>query len=223
MELKPIRKNMTLKEQAYEQIRQAINTNTLKPGTALTEEQLSSMLSISRTPIRSALQQLVYEKLLSQDATGHIYVSTITEKSVQDTSKVRTVLECMAIDSAIFPLSEEKLRELERINREQHELIATHPEDNLGFAELDKEFHCAIAECCDNASLIEFIQSINNVMVRINVLSGTLPQNRQDALIEHENIIEFLKKGQREFAKVALSEHLKHVEERMLSESKKER
>lgn len=93
MELKPIRKNITLKDQAYEQIRQAINTNTLKPGTALTEEQLSSMLSISRTPIRSALQQLVYEKLLSQDATGHIYVSTITEKSVQDTSKVRTVLD----------------------------------------------------------------------------------------------------------------------------------
>ena len=70
MELKPIRKNITLKDQAYEQIRQAINTNTLKPGTALTEEQLSSMLSISRTPIRSALQQLVYEKLLSQDGTG---------------------------------------------------------------------------------------------------------------------------------------------------------
>ena len=142
---------------------------------------------------------------------------------MQDTSKVRTVLECMAIDSASFPLSEAKLQELERIDREQHELIASHPEDNLRFAELDKEFHCAIAECCDNASLIEFIQNINNVMVRINVLSGTLPQNRQDALIEHENIIAFLKKGQREFAKVALSEHLKHVEERMLSESKKER
>mgnify|MGYP000600373251 CR=1 FL=1 len=129
MELKPIRKNITLKDQAYEQIRQAINTNTLKPGTSLTEEQLSSMLSISRTPIRSALQQLVYEKLLSQDATGHIYVSTITEKSVQDTSKVRTVLECMAIDSAVFPLSEAKLQELERIDREQHELIVKHPED----------------------------------------------------------------------------------------------
>ena len=72
MALTPIKKNSTLKEQAYEQIRQAINTNALKPGTFLTEEQLSSMLSISRTPIRSALQQLVYEKLLSQDATGHM-------------------------------------------------------------------------------------------------------------------------------------------------------
>ena len=37
MALTPIKKSSTLKEQAYEQIRQAINTNTLKPGTFLTE------------------------------------------------------------------------------------------------------------------------------------------------------------------------------------------
>ena len=217
MELKPIKKVVTLKEQAYEQIREAINTNTLKPGTALTEEQLSSMLSISRTPIRSALQQLVYEKLLTQDSTGHIYVSKITEKSVQDTSKVRTVLECMAIDCSLFPLEEEKLNEIENLYNRQVSLVNEHPEDNLGFAELDKDFHCAIASACDNESLYEFIQSINNVMIRINVLSGTLARNRQDALNEHAEVIKYLNSGQKEFAKLALSEHLKHVEERMLT------
>lgn len=217
MELKPIKKVVTLKEQAYEQIREAINTNTLKPGTALTEEQLSSMLSISRTPIRSALQQLVYEKLLTQDSTGHIYVSKITEKSVQDTSKVRTVLECMAIDCSHFPLEEEKLNEIENLYNRQVSLVNEQPEDNLGFAELDKDFHCAIASACDNESLYEFIQSINNVMIRINVLSGTLARNRQDALNEHAEVIKYLNSGQKEFAKLALSEHLKHVEERMLT------
>ena len=35
MELKPIRKNITLKDQAYELIRQAINTTTLIPGTSI--------------------------------------------------------------------------------------------------------------------------------------------------------------------------------------------
>lgn len=216
MELTPIKKNLTLKEQAYEQIRQAINTNALKPGTFLTEEQLSNMLSISRTPIRSALQQLVYEKLLSQDATGHIYVSKITEKSVTDTSKVRIALECMAIDCANFPLPAEKIAHIDEIYHAQVDLVKNHPEDNLGFAELDKLFHCAIAECCDNSSLIEFIQSINNVMVRLNVLSGTLSNNRLDALEEHAQIIRYLKSSQKEFAKLALGEHLKEVEKRML-------
>ena len=60
MDIKPIKKNLPLKDQAYQAIKQAIYSNTLVPGTPLTEEQLSSTLSISRTPIRSALQQLVY-------------------------------------------------------------------------------------------------------------------------------------------------------------------
>ena len=216
MALTPIKKNSTLKEQAYEQIRQAINTNALKPGTFLTEEQLSSMLSISRTPIRSALQQLVYEKLLSQDATGHIYVSKITEKNVTDASRVRIALECMALDCAEFPIPAEKLAHIDEIYHEQVDLVKNNPTDNLGFAELDKLFHCAIAACCDNSSLIEFIQSINNVMVRMNVLSGTLSNNRLDALEEHAQIIRYLKSSQKEFAKLSLNEHLKKVETRML-------
>ncbi|MCR5099867.1 MAG: GntR family transcriptional regulator [Butyrivibrio sp.] len=216
MSLTPIKKNTTLKEQAYEQIREAINTNSLKPGTFLTEEQLSNMLSISRTPIRSALQQLVYEKLLSQDATGHIYVSKITEKNVTDASKVRIALECMALDCTDFPLSEEKLTYLEDIYNKQLLLANDNPNDNLGFAELDKQFHCSLAECCDNSLLIEFIQSINNAMVRMNVLSGTLHNNRKEALKEHAQILQYLKSSQKEFAKLSLSEHLKHVEKRMI-------
>lgn len=216
MALTPIKSNSTLKEQAYEQIRQEINTNSLKPGTFLTEEQLSNMLSISRTPIRSALQQLVYEKLLAQDATGHIYVPKITAKSVTDASRVRIALECMDLDCAEFPIPPEKLAHIDELYHNQVDLVKNNPTDNLGFAELDKHFHCAIAECCDNSTLIEFIQSINNVMVRINVLSGTLHNNRLDALEEHAQIIHYLKSSQKEFAKLSLSEHLKQVEKRML-------
>ena len=113
-------------------------------------------------------------------------------------------------------LKESELRELlERSENGTDDIISKR-------SKIIKENQIDVDDMTTN-ELIEFIQNINNVMVRINVLSGTLPQNRQDALIEHENIIAFLKKGQREFAKVALSEHLKHVEERMLSESKKER
>lgn len=216
MDFVPIKKNVTLKDQAYEQIKQAINTNMLTPGTYLTEEQLSSTLSISRTPIRSALQKLVYEKLLSQDATGHIFVPVISEKKVNDISCVRLTLELMALDCASFPIPKEKLDAIEAIYNRQTELVNGNSSDNLRFAELDKQFHCLISECCDNESLIEIIQNINNGMVRMNVLSGTLQTNKSEALSEHAQIIQYLKSSQKEYAKTALSEHLKHVERRML-------
>jgi DNA-binding GntR family transcriptional regulator len=220
MALEPIKKNQTLKQQAYEQIRQAINTNSMKPGTPLTEEQLSHDLSISRTPIRSAIQQLVHEKLLTQDATGHIFVSTITEKDVADISNVRVVLETMAIDFVTFPLAETYLNKLDEIYQKQLTFFQTQSTDNLGYAELDCAFHCALASCCDNTFLLEFIKEINQIMIRINVLSGTLDANKEIALNEHKDIISYLKNGQKEFAKVALNEHLKHVEQRMLVSKK---
>ena len=217
MALGPIKKSITLKDQAYNSIKHAIYTSELKPGTPLTEEQLSSLLSISRTPIRTALQQLVFEKLAVADSTGHIYVSTITPKDVSDTNMLRSVLEPLVIEQCKFPISDETIKKLRGNYENQTELSSDVPEDNLKYAQLDKDFHCLIASLSDNEMLIETIEKLNTVMVRINVLSGTLKYHRQNALKEHASIINYLENGQMEFAKLALSEHIKHVENRMFS------
>ncbi len=217
MALTPIKKSITLKDQAYNTIKHAIYTSELKPGTPLTEEQLSNQLSISRTPIRTALQQLVFEKLAVTDSTGHIYVSTITPKDVSDTTMLRSVLEPLVIEQAKFPICSETITVLRQNYEKQTILSPDNPEDNLKYAQLDKEFHCILANLSDNEILIETIEKLNTVMVRINILSGTLKYHRQNALKEHASIIDYLENGQIEFAKLALTEHIKHVENRMFS------
>lgn len=216
MTLKPIQKTVTLKDQAYESIKQAIYSNTLLPGTPLTEEQLSSMLSISRTPIRSALQQLVFEKLATTDSTGHIFVSSVTHKDVEDITIMRMTLEPMALDMTSFPIFEGDLEVLESYYIQQYELFNSSPDDNVIYQELDTKFHAALSALCGNKYLYETIQNINNVMERINILSGTLHENKRTALQEHKAILDFIKNNQKEFAKVALTEHIKNVCSRML-------
>ena len=56
MALKPVKKDSSLADKAYDTIRDAIISNELPPGEVLTEERLSEQLSISRTPIRAALR-----------------------------------------------------------------------------------------------------------------------------------------------------------------------
>ena len=218
MNLEPIKKTVTLKEQAYISIKQAIYSNQLKPGSPLTEEQLSSSLSISRTPIRSALQQLVFEKLATADSTGHIYVSKITEKDVQDITVLRLNLEPLAMDLTTFPISEELIAQLKDLIRQQNDLFAEGSVNNIRFAELDCDFHSCLAKISDNALLIETVHKINAMMIRILVLSGTLDSYKKKAVEEHELIIQYLEQGQKEFAKVALQEHIKNVGSRMLPE-----
>lgn len=218
MDIKPIKKSLTLKDQAYQAIKEAIYSNSLSPGTPLTEEQLSATLSISRTPIRSALQQLVYEKLAFKDTTGHIYVSKITPKDVHDASMLRSVLEPLAIDSASFPVPKEYTDKLCR-NYEAHILLfQNEPDNNFRYAEMDYEFHCLLCQICDNDLLLEIVQNLNNIMIRIHILSGTLNSHKQQALDEHAEIIDYIKKGQKEFAKLAVEEHIRNVESRMFTQ-----
>lgn len=216
MNLKPIKKMQTLKEQAYFAIKQAIFLNTFEPGTPLIEEQLSTKLSISRTPIRSALQQLVYENLAFSDDTGHIYVSHITEKDVDDVTIMRTTIEPLGISLIEMPVSKENIEHLYSIHKEQNLLVQKEPDNNFRYAELDMDFHNSIAHLSNNSILIETIERIGNLMIRINILSGTLNPHKKNALAEHEAIIQYLENGQKEFAIVAMREHVKNVGSRIL-------
>lgn len=217
MNLEPIKKTATLKEQAYTSIKQAIYSNILKPGSPLTEEQLSATLSISRTPIRSALQQLVFEKLATADNTGHIYVSRITEKDVHDITVMRLNLEPLAVELAEFPVKQELLQQLHSLIEQQTTLVLNgDSSNNILFAELDCDFHSCLAGISDNALLNETVHNINAMMIRILVLSGTLDSYKATAIEEHKLIVRYLEQAQREFAKVALQEHIKKVGSRML-------
>ncbi|BBF41522.1 transcriptional regulator, GntR family [Lachnospiraceae bacterium KM106-2] len=218
MGLEPIKKAITLKEQAYLSIKQAIYSNTLQPGAPLVEEQLSSTLSISRTPIRSALQQLVYEKLAFADNTGHIYVSKITEKDIEDITIIRSNLEPLVIDLVTFPLPKDTITNLYDSYHKQLELFENEPDNNIRYAELDCEFHTLLANLSNNTLLVEMIEKMNNMMIRFNVLSGTLNSHKKNALEEHRMIIHYLETGKHEFAKAAILEHVKCVAQRIFSE-----
>lgn len=216
MSLVPIKKNTTLKDQAYQAIKQAIYSNELEPGSPLVEEQLSASLSISRTPIRSALQQLVYEKLATTDSTGHIYVSRITPKDVTDITVIRQNLEPLAIDLAAFPVDPAIIEKLNQLIQAQSSLTMQNTLHNIQYAELDCEFHATLASISGNELLTETIRSINALMIRILILSGTLDSNKSKASEEHSLIIRHLADGQRQLAKAALIQHLENVSSRML-------
>lgn len=216
MSLQPIKKTQTLKEQAYNAIKQAIFLNNFEPGTPLVEEQLSTKLSISRTPIRSALQQLVYENLAVADSTGHIYVSHVTEKDVDDVTIVRTNIEPLSISLIKMPIKKEAIEQLYHIHKEQTLLVENDPDNNIRYAELDIKFHNFIAQLSDNSILTESIERIGNLMIRINILSGTLNPHKKNALAEHKAIIHYLEMNQKEFAIVAMREHVKNVGSRII-------
>ncbi|MFG2375316.1 GntR family transcriptional regulator [Streptomyces sp. NPDC048504] len=57
---------MSLADQAYQRLRNAIREGVLRPGEKITERDLAGRLGVSPTPIREALRQLVHERVVER-------------------------------------------------------------------------------------------------------------------------------------------------------------
>ena len=79
---------------AYQQLRNDILNNIYPEGTVLTERKLCEIYSVSRSPIRNALQQLTHEGLLSLiPGKG----ATVVGFSIEDILEVYDLIEMMQL------------------------------------------------------------------------------------------------------------------------------
>jgi DNA-binding GntR family transcriptional regulator len=83
-------------ETAYAVLREAIVTNTLKPGTRLRAEDLAKRLGISKTPVREAFRKLQAENLISVSPGNALTVKSISEEQLIEIYYTREALEGMA-------------------------------------------------------------------------------------------------------------------------------
>ncbi len=83
----------SLADQAYERIKKNILNLTYPPGMPLTEAMLSQKLSMSRSPVRSAIQMLQSEGLIVSDYYKSITVKEITDKDIREIYQLRELVE----------------------------------------------------------------------------------------------------------------------------------
>jgi DNA-binding GntR family transcriptional regulator len=212
--LKIAKKGITLSEQAYEIIKDAIIKNQFKSGEILAEQPLAEKLNISRTPIKAALNRLVYENIAEVNATNNIVVSNITEDEVKDITDIRKLLECFSVKLLENKMTKEKLKELKTLIIQHEKAINKgNIEDVL---ECDFCFHIKLAEFTDNKFLFSTVEAANTNIKRFLILSGTLEKYCTLAIDEHKTVYEALEKENYEEAAHALELHLINVNKRML-------
>ncbi len=86
-------KPVTLREQVYDQIRQAIFERTLKPGDHIQERELTPLLNTSRTPLREALGLLERDGLVQYVPNRGWFVTKYTPPEIKEIFAIRCGLE----------------------------------------------------------------------------------------------------------------------------------
>src|SRR4051812_44405337 len=88
---------LSLADQAYQQLEELITTLKLPPGTVLGEQGLVQRLQIGRTPIREALQRLARDGLVVVLPRRGILVSEINVRTQLRLLETRRVLEHLIV------------------------------------------------------------------------------------------------------------------------------
>ncbi|MER1939214.1 GntR family transcriptional regulator [Castellaniella sp. FW104-16D08] len=129
----------SLTEQAYSQIEEAIVTLKLAPGTAVSEQMLSDMTGIGRTPIREAIQRLAREHLIFILPQRGLLIPHVDTRKQLKLLKTRREVERLICRSAAHSATIEERAGFARVA--ETFLAASKADDGLRFMRADREFN----------------------------------------------------------------------------------
>lgn len=189
-------KPVTLREQVYAQIRQAIFERTLKPGDHIQERELTPLLNISRTPLREALGLLERDGLVQYFPNRGWFVTKYTPPEIEEIFAIRSGLENLAADLIIERLTETDFADLQARIDELGEAIRA--DDVPRKYRLDMEFHQRLVEMAGNRRLLHLWQ---NIAVQCSIVfhyhTVTLPDyDHWLAVVDHTAIVNALRSGE---------------------------
>lgn len=138
-------------EFAYDQLEKMITFRELKPGSMVSEKQLSEQLGVGRTPVREALQRLSYERMVEIHPRRGIQIPQISLESQLKILEVRRDVEalCARFAATRATGSEKtrmtKLADLLEANADKH--------DDKLYANLLKQIHILLVQVANNEYL----------------------------------------------------------------------
>lgn len=171
--------SQSLKNQAYERIRFDIVTYALKPGEKISEADLSRRYGLGHAPLRSALQRLVEQGLVTnRRRLGHV-VTPITIRDIREIFQLRRILEPVAVELATGRLDAARIKELKAACRVSYNYDSEDRQKKVEFLMANRTFCVTIARSCGNERLGAAIEHLQDLTLRILYL-GMHPKMSED-------------------------------------------
>jgi DNA-binding GntR family transcriptional regulator len=203
---RPVR-NLTLREQVLEHLREEILSSRLEPGAELNEVALSGSLGVSRGPIREALGRLAAEGLVTLTPRRGAIVTKLTKQEFMDAYQVREALESLATRIAVPRLTDEDRAELHRMSAEMRRLAELNDSD--AFFEINRRFHEKLVAASGNRRLQAMHEQLLGQMGRLLRKSADLRGGLGESARAHEAILEAVDAADAERAARLMAEHIK--------------
>ena len=196
----------TLSDRAYQSLLSMIQERRLQSGAPVVEQQLASLIGVSRTPLRHALQRLEIEGLLKKDANKSYIVRKVELKEYLQSLRVRELLEAEAAALAVDRIPPEAI---ETARSNLHAVQARQPYDMIAHWRSDDEVHNLFILNCGNETMTGILRSlrVTTNLFEIEKLSERLEPDSQ----QHERILDALAVRDGKAARRAVAAHIRSL------------
>ena len=203
-----MKEKQSIKIHVYKTLREAILSRKLPPGKQIVENVISNKLNISRTPIRSAINQLAMEGLVEIVPNKGAFVINPTLDEILQAYQLRKELEIMAVELSLNHLKESNLKAMEKMVEKEKE--ALYKKDMENYLKANQHFHMQLTSQCGNKFLIEFIDKLINQTSIYLILFDVFFEEQSPqpyGYKEHLEIINLIRQKDRKKLKNALAKH----------------
>lgn len=210
----PAQDAAALRQQVYDYILRQIIEVQLEPGERINVTKIAEQLGVSRTPIRSAMDQLAEDGLIKRVSDRGYQVTPIGMADCFDLCDARKILEGTAAAMAANNITSADLEILERSIIDAKECLGRQGFDD--FAEQDTIFHETLLRSANNRYLLQVYEPIK---IRINryryIIStycrSTAEQDTSHAVAKHTCIFRAVKNRYSSVAQNEMEEHIAYT------------
>ena len=192
----------------FDMLKQEILSLELKPGQAISENEICSRFDVSRTPVREALRRLQEQGFVNTIPYSGTYVTLLNLDDIRQLIYMRVAVELMVMRDFMevaTPLLYEEIRHQIRCQELLIQEPGFEPEQ---FYSMDAQMHALWFCAVGRAKVWDFIQAQQLHYTRFRMLDFVTETDFTRIIREHKQLLEFLENKDEKGLEEALKAHL---------------
>lgn len=204
-------------KEIYQEIFDAILSFRLRPGTRLTEENLSKIFNVGRTTIRSALLRLSQDHIIEIRPNKGAFIASPSVKQSKDILAARKLIEVAIVKDVIKHATASDYQLLRKIVKSEQDNIDD--EQMVEGLQLGGDFHLMLAKISQNTTLEHIVTALVPQTSLVIVLYEN-PDAPKCSHCEHFELIDVMEAGQVDKATTLMHDHIQGIETRLKLDDK---
>ncbi|MEV0995980.1 GntR family transcriptional regulator [Nonomuraea sp. NPDC050202] len=187
------------------ELRRAITTGRLRPGTPIRQDALAEELQVSRVPLREALKTLEGEGLVTYKPHKGYCVAMLSLDDLREVYRIRELLEEEAVRAAVARLTDDDLHRIEAAQEEVERAAAAG--DVAAMATANRTFHMTLFDCAGMPRLARLIRTLWDTTDAYRSMYYGDAGNRERVVKEHRAALDALRRRSADEAVATLNVH----------------